>query len=245
MSAAIDANPLTEYRHAWQRKPALREIYADYYRRIAAWAIGGPTLELGGGAGNLKEHLPDIVSTDIQFAPWLDTVADAQALPFCDSSFANIVMFDVLHHVERPCRFLTEVQRVLTTGGRLIVIEPDITPVSYIFYRAFHPEPVDRRIDPLADGELTPERDPYAANQAIPSLLFRRDRARMEAQYSRLKVLECQRLALFTYPLSGGFRPWTLIPAAWVPRALRIEDRLLPTLGALMAFRMLGVIEKR
>ena len=147
MGAAVD--PLLEYRHAWQRKPALRAIYADYYRRIAAWARAGATLELGGGSGNLKDHLVDIETTDIQHAPWLDAVADAQALPFRDEGFANVVMFDVLHHIERPRRFLAEVQRVLTPGGRLIVVEPDITPLSGLFYRLFHPEPVDMGEDPL------------------------------------------------------------------------------------------------
>ncbi len=236
---------LREYRHAWQRKPALRAIYTDYYRRIAAWARPGATLELGGGSGNLKEHLADIVSTDIQYADWLDAVADAQALPFRDDSFANMVMFDVLHHIERPRRLLAEVERVLVPGGRLIVVEPDITPLSHLFYGLFHPEPIDTSDDPLAEGEITRERDPYAANQAIPCLLFGRNRARMESLFPRLRVIARQRLALFTYPLSGGFRPWTLVPARLVPAALRIEDWLLPVLGPLMAFRMLGVIEKR
>lgn len=243
MGAAVD--PLLEYRHAWQRKPALRAIYADYYRRIAAWARAGATLELGGGSGNLKDHLVDIVTTDIQHAPWLDAVADAQALPFRDEGFANVVMFDVLHHIERPRRFLAEVQRVLTPGGRLIVVEPDITPLSGLFYRLFHPEPVDMGEDPLADGARTRSRNPYDANQAIPCRLFGRDRAKVEALFPRLRIVARHRLALFTYPLSGGFRPWSLVPASCVPLALRLEDLLLPVLGPLMAFRLLGVIEKQ
>lgn len=243
MAAAPE--PLLEYRHAWQSKPALRAIYADYYRRIAAWARPGATLELGGGSGNLKEYLIDIVTTDIQHAPWLDAVADAHALPFRDESFANIVMFDVLHHIERPRRFLAEVQRVLQPGGRLIVIEPDITPVSALFYHLFHPEPVDMDEDPLADGKLSRSRSPYDANQAFPCRLFGRDRARLESLFPRLAIVTRQRLALFTYPLSGGFRRWSLMPAALVPLALKIEGWLLPALGVWMAFRLLGVIEKR
>lgn len=243
MAEAVDH--LTEYREAWARKPVLRAIYGDYYRRITACARPGATLEIGGGSGNLKQFLADIVSTDIQYAPWLDAVADAQTLPFRDESFANIVMFDVLHHVERPRRFLAEVERVLQPGGRLIVVEPDMTPISRVFYRLFHPEPFDMRADPLTEGELTRDRDPYAANQAIPRLLFGPFRARLEQSFPRLRVTVCQRLGLFAYPLSGGFRPWSLVPAACVPALLALESVLLPLLGPLMAFRMFGVIEKR
>lgn len=116
---------------------------------------------------------------------------------------------------------------------------------SHLFCGLFHPDPIDTSDDPLAEGAITRERDPYAANQAIPCLLCGRNRARMESLFPRLRVIARQRLALFTYPLSGGFRPWTLVPARLVPVALRIEDWLLPVLGPLMAFRMLGVIEKR
>jgi hypothetical protein len=47
------------------------------------------------------------------------------------------------------------------------------------------------------------------------------------------------------YPLTGGFRPWSLIPAALVRPALRIESALAPVLGPLCAFRMLVVMERR
>ena len=56
----------------------------------------GLTIEIGGGIGNLKQRLADVITTDIQSAPWLDCVADAQQLPFAADSAANIVMVDVL-----------------------------------------------------------------------------------------------------------------------------------------------------
>ena len=113
-------NTLEEYRNIWQRKPVLRAIYNDYYSRIEHWLRKGLTLEIGGGTGNMKGYLGKIVSTDIQYAKWLDAVADAQQLPFSDASFTNIVLFDVLHHIEVPRMFLGEVQRVLKPGGRLL-----------------------------------------------------------------------------------------------------------------------------
>jgi SAM-dependent methyltransferase len=47
-------------------------------------------------------------------------VADAEALPFRDGSFAAIVAFDVLEHVSRLDRALAECARVLRPGGTLV-----------------------------------------------------------------------------------------------------------------------------
>ena len=41
-----------------------------------------------------------------------------------------------------------------------------------------------------------------------------------------------------------GFKPWSLIPEKWVCRVLKIEEKLLPFLGRLMAFRLMVVLEK-
>jgi SAM-dependent methyltransferase len=246
MSAAASTDPrLIEFGRQWRNKPALREIYHDLYRRMAAELMAGPTLEIGGGAGGFKEFAPGVIATDILTAPWLDLVADAQALPFTDASFSNIVMFDVLHHIEFPRRFLGEAMRVLTPGGRIVMIEPAITPASWPFYRFLHAEPVDLGADPLHDGAPDATRDAFAANQAIPTLLMGRHRARLAAAFPQWKIMPPQFLSLFAYPLSGGFKPWSLIPAALVKPLLKCEDALLPVLGRLMAFRLMMVLEKR
>ncbi|MEZ5670248.1 MAG: class I SAM-dependent methyltransferase [Alphaproteobacteria bacterium] len=242
-----DDHDPARYRDRWLAKPVLRALYTDMYRRMAARLVPGPTLELGGGSGNFAAFAPDVVATDIVPAPWLAAVCDAQQLPFADASFANIVLFDVLHHIERPLRFLREAARVLRPGGRIVLCEPAMTPLSRPFYTHLHPEPVDMAADPLADGPPTPGRDPFDANQAIPTLLFRRPagRAGLAAAVPALALAECRLLSLWAYPLSGGFRRWSLVPAALVPALLRLEGLLLPLLGPLQAFRLLAVVEKR
>ena len=241
---ALDERPL-HYRTVWECKPALRAVYRAYYRQITERCQPGRTLEIGGGSGNLKSFMPWVVSTDILFAPWLDAVADAHCLPFASNSFDNIVLFDVLHHLERPRMFLDEAARVLRGHGRIVMVEPAITPLSGFFYRAFHPEPVVMSADPLLGGPLDPDRDAFEANQAIPTLLFSRQKARFAAAFPALQLIESRRLALFAYPLSGGLRPWNLLPAGLVLPLLRIEGWLEPLLGWFMAFRMIVVIERR
>ncbi len=220
-------------------------VYEDYYRRVLARCVPGPILELGGGSGNFKSFAPEAVATDLIVAPWLDVVADAQALPFAAASFANLVMIDVLHHVESVRRFLTEAERVLRPGGRLIFVEPAITPLSWIFWKLFHPEPVDLGEDPLRHREPDPARRPWDSNQAIPTLLVGRHRSALEREFPALRLRHVELLSFVAYPLSGGFRPWSLLPASWTPALLRLEGRLAPVLGRLAAFRLLAALERR
>ena len=71
------ADVLQDYRTVWDRKPVLRLVYNDFYERIADACASGMTIEIGGGIGNLKQRLKDVVATDIQFESGLDCVADA------------------------------------------------------------------------------------------------------------------------------------------------------------------------
>jgi SAM-dependent methyltransferase len=238
------ADQLTDYRSLWERKPVLRLVYDDFYDRITAGCRPGLAIEIGGGIGNLKRRLTDVVATDIQSAPWLDCVADAQRLPFADACAANIVMVDVLHHLEFPVVFFREAARVLRPGGRVLMVEPAITWGSSLFYRLLHHEPVRTSAQVLGDGDPDPRRDPYDSNQAIPTVLATRDRERFHRLLPTLRIASVQWFSLAAYPLSGGFQQWSLIGEGAARRMLRIERALEPMLGRFMGFRMLLTVEK-
>jgi SAM-dependent methyltransferase len=239
------AEALTGYRAVWEKKPVLRVVYNDLFERIATRCMPGTTLEIGGGSGNLKEKLGDVIASDIQFGPWLDLVADAQRLPFADGALGNIVMLDVLHHIEFPVVFFREAERVLRRGGRVVMLEPAITWGSTLFYRFIHEEPVVMSADPLAVGEPDPQRDPYASNQALPTLIATRHRDRFHAAFPGLRIAEVDWFSLLVYPLSGGFKTWSLLTAAMAAAGLRLERAVERLLGRHAGFRMLLVIEKR
>jgi len=241
----LSSQPLNGYANVWDRKPVLRTVYQDFYDRLAPECRPGTTIEIGGGIGNLKQRLADVVATDIQFAPWLDCVADAQRLPFAAGSAANIVMVDVLHHLEFPAVFFRDAARVLRPGGRVLMVEPAITYGSTLFYRLFHHEPVRTSAEALADGTPDPRRDPYDSNQAIPTLLVTRERERFHARFPGLRIVRVVWFGLAAYPLSGGFKPWSLLTAGMARRLLRFERAIEPLIGRLAAFRVMIVIEKQ
>lgn len=239
---------LAARRAAWARKPALRAVYADYYRRMAdALPDGGVWLEIGAGSGQSR-GLPDArLRMDILASPWVDIVGDAQQLPFADESLDGIALLDVLHHLGDPGRFFAEAARALKPGGRIVLLEPGITPLSWPFHHVLHEHPVDMTADPLAPAANAGDRDPFDGNRAIPTLLFKREEHRiaLSDRVPALKTVARRWLSLFAYPLTGGFKRWTLLPEAWVAPLLRLEDRLLPFLGMWAACRLLVVLEKR
>ncbi len=235
---------IDKHRARWQGKPSLRAVYQDYQSRIRQSLVPGPALEIGGGSGNLRDALPDAVSIDVQWTPWLDLVADAHQLPFGDRAFANIVMLDVFHHLSFPSRFLQEAMRVLRPGGRLIMIEPNVSPVSWLFFKLLHEEPVRLSDDPF-DPAPRSGPAPYESNQALPYLVFVRKKRLFEQLFAGLTIRTAHRFSFLAYPLSGGFQPWTLLPAKLAGPLLAIERRLEHLLGPVAGFRLMVVAERK
>ena len=234
------------HRGVWEKKETIRLLYRDFHRRLLDSCPAGRVLDIGGGTAHIKDVRPDIVSTDILLFPGIDVVADAHRLPFPDESFMGVVMLDVLHHLERPIEFLEEASRVLKPGGRLAMIEPAMTTLARRFYDYFHAEPVDMDADPFADVAINPDRDPFDANQAIPTLLFATSAAcrRVEEVIPSLRVRSVKWLSLFAYPMSGGFQGWSLMPAALVGPLLAFEEKVPEVVRRQIAFRMMVVLER-
>ncbi|MDF0675365.1 MAG: methyltransferase domain-containing protein [Nitrospira sp.] len=235
---------LHRHRAVWQQKAVLRRLYEGWYGEIIAWLVPGRTVEIGGGTGNLKAYVPGVYCSDVMTLPWLNVVADAQRLPFQSKSLGNLVLFDSLHHIENVSLFFDEALRTLRIGGRVIVMDPYVSWVSWPIYRWLHQEPMDRTEDPLVLKPPRIDRRPFDANQAVATILFERDQPRFQSRYPGFSVQHIRRLACVAYPLSGGFDHPSFLPEWLVTPILQLE-RTLERVGWLLAFRMLVVIERR
>jgi len=231
----------------WQRKPALREVYRGFHQLLAGYftrTVAGASLELGSGIGAIKEVVPDCVTSDIFANPWLDRQENAYGLSYSDGSVANLVLFDVWHHLQYPGTALAEFARVLAPGGRVLIFDPDMSLVGRILYGLFHHEPVgwSRALTWKAPPDVDLARPPYFAAQASAHRIFiRREETAWQQDWT---LVACRRLASFTYAATGGFRGPQLYPSSLV-RALRSADRFLSLLPGIFSNRILVVLERK
>jgi SAM-dependent methyltransferase len=236
---------LEDQARAWERRPLLRQVYAEWYREILNRLSPAPgrSIELGSGIGKLRDFAGTRVElTDIEKTRWIDDKVNAMALPYGNRTLANIVMLDVFHHIPDPVRFLDEAARTLTPGGRVVMIEPYCSPLSTPFYKYLHHERTDVKADPFA-----PDRSisaPMESNQARPTLIFYRHRYEYQRRWPTLAMREQRRFSFLLYPMSGGFTRRPLVSAR-LSAPLQFLERGLRPLAPLLAFRCLVVLERR
>lgn len=208
-------------------KRFLRRIYEEWYGMLAASLPEGPgaVLELGSGAGFLRDFVPGLVRSEVFFCPGIDAVLDGLALPFAPGSLRAIAMTNVLHHLPRPVRFFTEAARCVRPGGVITMIEPWVTPWSRLVYTRLHHEP----FDPGARDWEIPAGGPLSgANGALPWILFRRDRELFERAAPEWRVRSVEPFMPFRYLISGGISMRDLSPAASFPLWRGLERALHP-----------------
>ncbi len=237
-------------RRVWENKPVLRKLYHHWYASVvASLAPLSPVIEIGAGSGNFKQYHPEVVATDIfKSGPWIDREVDAQDLPLATGEAGNLVAFDVLHHLQRPLDFLRGASFSLKAGGRLVLCEPALTPWSEFVYRRFHHEPLDWSWDLFGLDGTPPEPDPghTFANEAIPEILFWRERRRTLGLLPDLKLVSARKFAFLLYPLTGGFGYRSFVPAPGFEYLLKLENWIMrPFANWLTGMRMLVVLEKR
>jgi SAM-dependent methyltransferase len=195
-----------------QKKRSLYRIYREWYGLIinALPQGSGSVLEIGSGPGFLKELLPEVITSDVFSTPLVQMVLDGHALPLRRRSLRAIVMVNVLHHLTTPRLFLAEAGRCCRQNGVVVLIEPWITSWSHRVYSRWHHEPCD----PKASSWEFPPRGPLSgANQAMPWIIFHRDRSQFKREYPEWEIEEVRLLMPFRYLFSGGLSMRALVPA--------------------------------
>lgn len=209
------------------QKRFLRRIYEEWYRMLAAAVPGGDAraLEIGSGAGFLRDHIDGLVTSEIFHCAGLSVVLDACALPFADGSLRAVVMTDVLHHVPDVRRFFAEAARCVGPGGVIAMVEPWVTPWATFIYTRFHHEP----FRPDADTWAFPSSGPLSgANGALPWILFERDRRQFETEFPAWRIETIRPMMPFRYLVSGGVSMRSLTPAWSFGAWAQVERMLAP-----------------
>ena len=209
-----------------QKKRFLNQLYREWYEELAEQMpdeVDGPVVELGSGAGFIREAIPGIITSDVQTLPIVDVVLDGHVLPFQDQSLRAVLMVDVLHHMQDVERFFSEAQRCLKTNGVVAMIEPWVTPWSTFIYRFVHHEPFNER---ATNWRLPPGGALSQANSALPWLVFNKHRSKFRTMFPRLHISSIRLHTPFAYLISGGVRSISFAPGSGYPTIRKWEGVL-------------------
>jgi len=215
LTRGLDLNdPQTTHlrRRIVREKKFLRQIYDEWYQRVAAAIPTGrePVLELGSGAGFLKEYVPGLIASEVFSSPGIDIVLNGRQMPLADATLRAIVMTDVLHHIPDVRGFFAEAARCVRPGGRIVMIEPWVTRWARFVYTHLHHEP----FEPQTKEWAFPSQGPLsAANGALPWILFVRDREQFQREFPEWQLRSIKPLMPFRYLVSGGVSMRNLMPA--------------------------------
>jgi SAM-dependent methyltransferase len=229
----------------WQRKPLIRQVYQDFYWLIKGCLVedlNSCTIELGSGFSGLKTIYSECVATDLFLTPWVDSVENAYQLSFAENSVRNVVMVDVFHHLEFPGDALKECFRVLAPGGRLLLLEPDLSCLGWLVYGLFHHEPLGlwneiRWHRNASDSDCLRY---YAAQANAHRIFLGREHGNELMGWS---IVKTQRLAALSYVLSGGFRKRQLYPTVAYP-IMKCFDSVLNCVPQVFSTRLFVVLQK-
>lgn len=225
-------------------KSFLKKVYKGWYREILnniPSDVKGPVLELGAGAGFLKEYIPDLIVSDVLHMPFVDIVLDGKFLPFKRSSLRSIVLIDVFHHISDVKKFLKEVSDCLKPGGVIIMIEPWVTPWSSKMFRYLHHEPFRPKAKKWRfskGGALT------QANSALPWIVFSRDIEIFCREFYCLFVENIRLHTPFTYLISGGVSLRSFVPGFLYGFFSGVEKLLSPWMDKFAMFATIVLVRK-
>ena len=215
-----DANVVAIHREIINSKPLLRAVYLRWYREfLRAYeeteALDGEMLEIGCGASFLEEIIPRLVKTDVVATPCAQKVMNAMSLDLPDKSLRTIFMTHVLHHILYPAKFLSEAQRCLKPGGRLVMIEPSNNFLQRFLARwTDHFEYFDDTVEEWANRSSERMTD---ANMALPWVIFVRDQKRFQKEFPGLKIIGIRYHTYLSYFISGGVGYRSFLPAFLSP----------------------------
>jgi SAM-dependent methyltransferase len=206
-----DPETTTLRRRIIREKPFLERIYTQWYTSLLETVPPGPgiVLELGSGAGFIKELSARCVTSEVFFVPHVDLVCDGCRQPFRDGSVKAILMTDVFHHIPRITDFLLEANRCVRPGGVISMIEPWVSPWSRFVWGKLHHEP----FLPDTPNWHFQESGPLSgANGALPWIVLERDLRKFSELMPNWRIETLRPFMPLKYLISGGVSLRSLMP---------------------------------
>lgn len=100
--------------------------FASEIIKLARKYIGETVIDVGAGAGELIDRIPNAIGLDIVSRHKKIVEGDVTKMPFKDGTFDTVFAIELLEHLDDDAlgQSLVELERVLRKGGYLIVTTP-------------------------------------------------------------------------------------------------------------------------
>lgn len=214
---------LNLHRQLIRTKKFLFLVYKDLYQYFKKVRYTqGAIVEIGSGAGFIKEVMPKIITSDVIEGPDIDKVFFVEKMPFKNSSVAAFLMIDVLHHIKDPNKAFIEMSRCLKVGGKIIMVEPYNSIWGHLIYRYLHHE----KFNPKASWKVPGRGRMSDSNTALPWIIFKRDRSLFIKKFPHLKITKFEPHSPVRYLISGGLTRWQFLPTKFYPAIKNFEQKL-------------------
>lgn len=217
---------LLEHKGIIHTKLFLRNVYIDFYKILKSYKVpkNGLLIEVGSGGGFLKKIIPKVITTDVIKVDGVDRKLNLENIKLKSNSVSAFYMLNVFHHIKNPKKALSEMERCLIEGGKIIMIEPWPTVFSKFIYKNFHHETFDTDSNWKVKGTGRMS----DANGAIPWIVFKRDSQKFRQLCPNLQIEKITLHTPFKYLLSGGLSHSQYLPTFLYPLLSLFENTLKP-----------------
>jgi SAM-dependent methyltransferase len=178
------------------------------------------------------DELPDMLDEGRRLAGELGldsvsfTLADLYALPYAEGSFSLVLCRNAFHRLPEPVAALAELSRVVSSGGRIVIVDPVVDEVTDKAYndlarlrepahrRHYRPAEIEGfaaaaglRVARRGEARRTTELDYWLQAAAVPpakAALIRERFKRLPVQVqASMDVTFSDRLVSFSYDVFG------------------------------------------
>lgn len=224
---------------------AKREQFKYFHRKMVSFSIKNkknekkfPELEIGCGVTPMKDNFPNIIASDIEESPSADIIIDACNLPYKNKSLKTIYAINCFHHVANKKRFINESFRVLNDSGRLILLEPSFSFLSFCIYPFLFKNENYNIFSKISD--LKTFNSMKGANQAASFICFKKY-PNIFLKNTGFKIHRIEHCSnSLAYIFSGGLNFQSILPFFLIKRIMNINY-----LSSLLSLHWIIILEKK
>lgn len=229
-------------------KSGIKTYLTWLYRIVENLAVGSSVLEIGAGSGLSSKFIKSLEVTRTDYLPWATGSVigniDAQELPYRDDYFDSAIAVDAIHHIPNPIKAISQLCRVVRPGGRVVIVEPFVSYLSFLPYKFFHSEDTTWNYKYVPEGEnaLTNVCD---GEQALLQGILDADPSLSCLNLNSTKDIKVTRVFLspFSFFATGGLGNPLPTPKKLITFLISIEARIPTSILRHIAARQILIIE--